>query len=125
MERRSRREALRQKNERKKKARMNRFFLLVLALLLVCIAVVVGQRKKISELNTSYKEQVESQKRLKERVDALQNEIKQVNSLEYIEKKAREDLGMIKENEKIYIQDKEGETPEEDTTETPKEGEEQ
>lgn len=125
MERRSRREALRQKNERKKKARMNRFFLLVLALLLVCIAVVVGQRKKISELNTSYKEQVESQKRLKERVDALQNEIKQVNSLEYIEKKAREDLGMIKENEKIYIQDKEGETPEEDITETPKEGEEQ
>lgn len=125
MERRSRREALRQKNERKKKARMNRFFLLVLALLLVCIAVVVGQRKKISELNTSYKEQVESQKRLKERVDALQNEIKQVNSLEYIEKKAREDLGMIKENEKIYIQDKEGETPEEDITDTPKEGEEQ
>ena len=91
---------------------MNKAFILVIVILLASLAVVIGQRRKISELTTSYKEQVDSQKRLKERVDALQNEIKQANTLEYIEKKAREELGMIKENEKIYVEEKDDKSTE-------------
>lgn len=92
--------------EKKKRIMLNRVFIIVLIIMFVSLAVVYGQRKKIKELNISYNEQIESQKRLKERVDALQAEIKQANTLDYIEKKAREELGMIKQNEKIYLEEK-------------------
>lgn len=91
--------------ERRKQVRLNRLLILVLVILLVSIGLVYGQRRKIRELNKAYNEQVESQKRLKERVDALQSEIKEANTLEYIEKKAREELGMIKKSEKIYLEE--------------------
>lgn len=91
--------------ERRKQVRLNRLLILVLVILLISIGLVYGQRRKIRELNKAYNEQVESQKRLKERVDALQSEIKEANTLEYIEKKAREELGMIKKSEKIYLEE--------------------
>ncbi|MDO5026206.1 MAG: septum formation initiator family protein [Tissierellia bacterium] len=110
MDRESKRKRLRQIQARKKQVRTNRVFLLVLIILLISMGLVYGQRRKIKDLNKAYNDQVESQKRLKERVDALQAEIKQANTLEYIEKKAREELGMIKKSEKIYLEkdDKEG-----------------
>lgn len=105
MDRETRRKKMKQIQQRKKRVRLNRAFILVLIIMLASLAVVYGQRRKIKELNASYNEQLESQKRLKERVDALQAEIKQANTLDYIEKKAREELGMIKQNEKIYLEE--------------------
>ena len=97
------------RNQRKNKLRKrNQIIKLSIGLFvfIIFLTIFIVQRKTIAALNNSYKQQVDSQKRLKERVEGLQGEIKEINTLEYIEKRAREDLGMIKEDEKIYVNDK-------------------
>lgn len=102
-------EERRARNTRRNKMRKRKQLIklsLGLLVFVIFLTIFIVQRKTIAALNNSYKEQVDSQKRLKERVEGLQGEIKEINTLEYIEKRAREDLGMIKEDEKIYINEK-------------------
>lgn len=102
-------EERRARNTRRNKMRKRKQLIklsLGLLVFVIFLTIFIVQRKTIAALNNSYKEQVDSQKRLKERVEGLQGEIKGINTLEYIEKRAREDLGMIKEDEKIYINEK-------------------
>ncbi len=55
-----------------------------------------ANKEKIAELQ----EQIEYEEYRKTEIEAMKDE---VNSDEYIEKVAREKLGMIKENEKVFI----------------------
>jgi len=91
--------------KRKRELRANRLAIVATIVLLILFVIFIKQRATISALESSYRDQKESQQRLKEEIKTLQEEIKRVNSLEYIEKKAREDLGMIKDGEKIYIEE--------------------
>ena len=93
---------------RKREILINRLLLASIVLLIVSFAFFLTQRAQISKLNREYQTQVQTQEALSQRVEELKREIKKVNSLEYIEKRAREDLGMIKEGESVYIEDQDG-----------------
>ena len=60
----------------------------------------IPQIEKNRETITSLNEQIEYEKRRTEEIEELKGK---VNSDEYIEKVAREKLGYIKQNEKIFI----------------------
>ena len=94
------------KNKKKKEVKLNRYIVLSTLVLVLLIIVSVKQRATINNLMESYQEQSKYQQKLKEEIKYLENEVKNVNNLDYIEKKAREDLGMIKKDEKLYIEDK-------------------
>lgn len=94
-----------EKNRRAKKSnrRLNILFLISTFITIVLVVTFVRQRIKIANLNKEYQLLQAEQENMKNQIDDLVKEIKEVNSLEYIEKKAREDLGMIKKDETIYV----------------------
>lgn len=75
------------------------------------------QNQTIIELRNRNSEIVENQESTQEKIDQLSEQIKQSNSLEYIEKRAREELGMIKEGESIYVDSEEFENNQDQTNE--------
>lgn len=104
------------RNSRRKKMIMiqkRRSRLIVLAVLVVILVFVLflfmKQQSVISQLNESYESQKNAHEALQDKIKELENELKEVNTLEYIEKKAREDLGMIKKDESVYIQEDQNE----------------
>lgn len=115
-----------EKNRRAKKSnrRLNILFLTSTVITIVLVVTFVRQRIKIANLNKEYQLLQAEQENMKNQIDDLVKEIKEVNSLEYIEKKAREDLGMIKKDETIYVNpdeidnETEGESNEETSEET-------
>lgn len=115
-----------EKNRRAKKSnrRLNILFLISTVITIVLVVTFVRQRIKIANLNKEYQLLQAEQENMKIQIDDLVKEIKEVNSLEYIEKKAREDLGMIKKDETIYVNpdetynETEGESNEETSEET-------
>lgn len=100
------------KDKKLKKVKKNRInpqavLMIFLSLLtIVLIYMYIRQRSVLAKLNEKYQEVVYDQKELEGKIKDLTNEIQEVNSLDYIEKKAREDLGMIKPNEKVYVNGK-------------------
>lgn len=94
-----------EKNRRAKKSnrRLNILFLISTVITIVLVVTFVRQRIKIANLNKEYQLLQAEQENMKNQIDDLVKEIKEVNSLEYIEKKARADLGMIKKDETIYV----------------------
>ena len=60
------------------------------------------QRREIYSLKNEYTVLKRERKDLVDKISDLKNEISKSNDLEYIEKQAREKLGMIKKDEKIY-----------------------
>lgn len=102
--------SLRRKREairKRKLARRQNIFLIITSLLMFFLLFqFVNQKILISKLSSKTNEIVEERKKLESEIDRLNKEIENANSLEYIEKKAREDLGMIKSGEKIYLDDK-------------------
>ncbi len=77
--------------------------LLLLCLLIYTLVVVSHQRSMMNDLRAK-KEVIESEiSSLNKDIDVLNKEISKSGTLEFIEKVAREDLGMVKPREIIYI----------------------
>ncbi|NLY86553.1 MAG: septum formation initiator family protein [Tissierellia bacterium] len=89
------------KRRRKKKLRLGRT--LIILLILYVGFILLNQRKLMNELN-SKKEKIQLEiETLKAEIDALNEEIENSHSLQFVEKVAREELGMVKPREIIYI----------------------
>lgn len=94
----------RQKERLKKQRRLTFISVAVTAFLVLMTFVVFNQRRLIQSIKNEYEIKIEEQSTLLERVKHLEEEIKQVNDLDYIEKRAREELGMVYEDDVIYIE---------------------
>lgn len=81
----------------------NIFYLLSFILVLILIFRYFVQKQQIDKLKKEYSSLSLESIKLEEKLKTLSKELDKVNTLEYIEKKAREDLGMIKKDEKIYL----------------------
>lgn len=101
------RQNIRRKNAIKKKKKsslaLNITFILSISLTLFLLFTFINQKVKIANLNKESQLIKAQHDNLNREIDELVKEIEEINSLEYIEKRAREDLGMIKKDEKIYI----------------------
>ncbi|NLK44382.1 MAG: septum formation initiator family protein [Tissierellia bacterium] len=89
------------KRRKRRKLKLGRllffFFILYIGLILL------NQRKLMNELN-SKKEKISLEiESLKSDIDELNEEIENSDSLQFIEKIARDELGMVKPREVIYI----------------------
>lgn len=83
------------------------FFIVTSLILITMLYQYMNQRKMINDLKSNTSILKNQSNELKNEIQKLTEEIEKVNSLDYIEKKAREDLGMIKKGEKIYIDENE------------------
>lgn len=90
---------------RKKEIFVNRLLIISIIALVISTFLFFRQSSKISKLKNEYQNQIKTQEALGEKVEELKKQIKGVNSLEYIEKIARQELGMIKEGESVYIEE--------------------
>lgn len=100
------------RDNRKVKINRKKFvpFILFVVTSLILITMLyqyMNQRKMINDLKSNTSILKNQSNELKNEIQKLTEEIEKVNSLDYIEKKAREDLGMIKKGEKIYIDENE------------------
>ncbi len=106
---------------RKSNRLLNILFFISTIISIFLIVTFVRQKIKIANLNKEYQLLQAKQQNMKNKIEDLVKEISVVNSLEYIEEKARKDLGMIKKDEKIYInpdEESNKETDEESISET-------
>lgn len=96
------------KKTRRTRINPNRFLLLCfIVFLLIAVPTgwkIYGQHKKIKELEEANKKQEEMKKNLENEVAKLENQLKIVNTDEFIERYAHEKFGMVKPNEIIYEQ---------------------
>lgn len=91
---------------KKKKIRKGRFRLihLIIIILVVYVTIVFNhQRKLLNNLDSKREINEATIEELEEDIDALNDEIEMSGTLEFIEKIAREELGMVKPREIIYI----------------------
>ncbi len=98
-----------QTTPRKKKVRINRGRIVLTVIVLVLIAVVGVSIKNVFDLRAEQQELAAAQKKLNSQKAALEEELKNVNDLEYIEEQARIQLRLIKPGEILYILDDEDE----------------
>lgn len=93
---------------RKKKLFKIRYFLILIFGVYI-ISVFISQNRIISDLKEEKLQKEEEIEVLKAEIAEIQEKIEYNNSLEYIEKIAREELKMVKPNEIIYIDKKKNE----------------
>lgn len=89
-----------------RKSRKRRFRLrhiMIIGLLIYLVIVFINQQQRISKLESQKESKNEEVKELEKEIGYLQEKIKHTDSLDYIEKIAREELKMIKPGEIIYI----------------------
>lgn len=67
-----------------------------------CLSI-YNQERDIEYLKGTYREIQEEMKEKEEILKQVQNELKTVDSDEFVEKQAREKLKMVKSNEKVFI----------------------
>ena len=91
------------KNKRKKKRNFRLKHLLLLFLIFGVSKTLISQRSMMKDLNK--KKLIEEQElaQLEESIEDLNEEIKDKDSLSFVERVAREDLRMVKPREIIYI----------------------
>ena len=91
-------------NNKKKNKSNNKITILIIFILLIYVVIhLVNVYKKLDSYNAEiayYEEKIESLKQKQEELEAIQSN---VNSAEYIERMARENLDMYYSNEKVYI----------------------
>jgi len=86
-----------------KRRKINFKKLLYLILILYMVFIFIQQQITIYHLDKQKMEMQKEMNTLLEQNKALKEQIKYVKSKEYIEKVAREELGLVKDNEIIYI----------------------
>lgn len=86
---------------KRKKSRFGLFILLILSIYFAYE--MIGQQKLLYSKSLEIKK-IESKVKEEEKVnDELKKEQKTMNSDEYVEKVAREKLGMVKEGERVFV----------------------
>ena len=89
---------------KKKKTRGIRLIHLVLIVLCIYVVVVFNhQRHLMKDLNSKRKINETQIDQLEKDIEALNKEIENSGTLEFVEKVARDELGMVKPREIIYI----------------------
>ncbi len=63
---------------------------------------IITQQAKINEQKQAAEEFAEAERELTERIEALESELSYMGTYEYVERTARERLGMVKEGEIIF-----------------------
>ncbi len=86
-----------------KKVRINKGRIILTVIVIVLIAVVGMSIKNVFDLRAEQKQLQHEQKLLLQEKEALKEELKNVNDLDYIEEQARIQLRMIKPGEILYI----------------------
>ncbi len=89
------------KRKKRKKIKMYHFIILFFVLYISLIA--INQNKLKKGLNVKESKVKEDISLLEEEIEELDNEISKKGSMEFLENVAREELGMVKPNEIIYI----------------------
>lgn len=90
--------------ERKKKKRRFRLFHLICIFLLFYVSIVfIHQQKLMKSLEAKKTENMLEVKDLEKEIKQLEKEIENSDSLEFVEKVARDELGMVKPKEIIYV----------------------
>lgn len=105
------------KRKKRDSKRLNLFLLISTLIIVMLLFSYFRQRSVIANLMEQSRALSLKQEETNKKIDELIISIQNSNSLEYIEKVAREELGMIKSDEKIYV-DEENETKEETNQET-------
>lgn len=93
--------------KKKTKVRINRGRIALTVIVLVLITVVGVSVKNVFDLRAEQQQLVDAQKKLAREKASLQEELKNVNDLNYIEEQARIQLRLIKPGEILYILDDE------------------
>ncbi|MGN0658142.1 MAG: septum formation initiator family protein [Emergencia sp.] len=88
---------------RRKRIRLNKGRIALTVIVIVLIAVLGMSIKNVFSLRAEQKELEQKNKELNTEKEALQEELKNVNELEYIEEQARIQLKLIKPGEILYI----------------------
>lgn len=91
------------KNRKKKKRTFKLRNIILLILVLYIGKTLIGQRTLMKDLKTKKLKEEQEISQIKEELDQLEEEVKTKDSLEFVEKVARQDLGMVKPREIIYI----------------------
>jgi cell division protein FtsL len=86
---------------KKKKSRFGIFVLMAIFIYLSYMA--VGQQRMIYDKSLENSKVVSKIAEEKKTNEELNNEQKMINSDEYIEKVARDKLGMVKKNERVFV----------------------
>lgn len=89
--------------KRKKKKKLKMIHIILLFLIIYISVAMLNQRKLMKELQTKRSEIKGEIHTIQKDINSLNKEIENSNSLEFIEKTAREELGMVKPREIIYI----------------------
>lgn len=97
------REKIKTRNKKKHHLILNISLILSSIILIFAVISFIKQKIIINSLVDKSNKLIEEQNNINKKIDDLVEDLNNSNSLEYIEKKAREDLGMIKKDEKIYI----------------------
>lgn len=96
------------RNEKKAKTNKNPWRLTALAigaflvLIIIMGITMLTQQPAINEKTEELEEQKKTIEELSERIEELENELNYMGTDEYIERTARDRLGMVKENEIIF-----------------------
>ena len=84
-------------------------WLIFAAVVIYSVVMIIVQQKEIKKQTELLDELISTEEQLTDRIEALEGEISYMQTDEYIERTARERLGMIKENEIIFKQQNTGE----------------
>lgn len=87
----------------KKRKKLNRSKLLILAAVLIVVAYFVFSGIKIIHLNTEKAKVEKKNQELKEELENLNQQLEAINSPEFIERLARKNLKLVKQGELMFI----------------------
>lgn len=90
-------------SKKKKRRRLRLSHLIILFLVVYISTIMINQRKLMKNLQGKKMKIEEEIHIIQNDIDSLNEEIEDSDSLEFIEKTAREELGMVKPREIIYI----------------------
>lgn len=91
---------------KRKKKRIRPMYLVFLLLSIYIVVVMLNQRKLMKNLGSRKAELQNEIDILEKDINELNNEIENSDSLQFVEKVAREELGMVKPREIIYVDKK-------------------
>ncbi|HZK33410.1 MAG TPA: septum formation initiator family protein [Tissierellaceae bacterium] len=91
------------RKKRRRKKRFGLFHFIILLGLVYIIVVFWKQEKLLSELEAKKQENVLEVESLEKDIKVLEKEIEESDTLKFVEKVAREELGFVKPRELIYI----------------------
>ncbi|MBE6082233.1 MULTISPECIES: FtsB family cell division protein [Tissierellales] len=87
--------------KKNKRIKIRHLFILFFALYIG--SAIISQQKMFKNLSQEKAQKVQEVKEIKKQINEIDKEIDQSNTLEFVEKTAREDLNMVKPREIMYV----------------------